>query len=95
MKDFNQQQGEFHLDYESGDSSVGLPDGFVLFNESEDIATGKFDLILSIDEVRQLAQLFTAAVAAYDAPETGGDLSVYERNADLFDVTAVTGKGEG
>jgi len=88
MKDFNQQLGNFHLCYESGDMSVGLPDGFIFIGDN--LIDDGFDLILSIEEVRQLAQLFSSAVAAYDAPETGGDLTVYERNADLFDVE---GKG--
>jgi len=82
MKSFSKKTRDFYLDYESGDSSVGLPSGFIFYGNN---AMGEeLDSILSIDEVRQLAQLFSDAVAAYDAPETGGDLTVYERNADLF-----------
>jgi len=93
MKYFSKQVGKFYLDYENGNNSVGLPDGFIFIGDN--LIDDGFDLILSIEEVRQLAQLFNSAVAAYDAPEQGGNLTVYEDNADLFDVTAVTGKGEG
>jgi hypothetical protein len=76
MKSFSKKTRDFYLDYESGDSSVGLPSGFIFYGNNA--MDEEFDLILSIDEVRQLAQLFSAAVAAYDAPETGGDKSANE-----------------
>ena len=77
MKDFNQQAGNFNLEFDVGAGSVGLPPGFIF--SGGDMVGDQLDLFLSAEEVRQLAQMFSAAIAAYDAPERGnGDLSVYE-----------------
>jgi hypothetical protein len=82
MKYFTLKDGNLSVIYQDGDSSVGLPEGFVI-DDKDNIVDGMW---FDVDELRTLHRLAGEALSRYDGQgQRAEDEDVYSQFADLFD----------